>query len=933
MDKHNYLQNADISVIEQLYKEYLENRDTLDQSWQNFFDGFDFAQKVYNSPNSLTELEAEQYDKEFQVINLIDEYRRRGHLFTETNPVRKRRNYKPSLDIERFGLSDADMNTVFQAGKQIGIGAATLKDILNHLKITYCKSIGTEFMFLRVPEMVHWISTRLEKNKNTPEFSVEEKKNIFDKLNKAAGFENFIHHKFIGQKRFSLEGAETLIPALTTLIEYGAETGISEIVLGMAHRGRLNVLTNVMQKPYENIFSEFTGTYYDDKITLGDVKYHLGYDSQVITKNGKKVKLNIVPNPSHLEAADAVVEGIARAKADKKYEQDYNKICPIIIHGDAAIAGQGVVYEVIQMSKLKGYETGGSIHFVINNQIGFTTNYIDARSSTYCTDVAKVTKSPVFHVNGDDVEALLHVVKIAIDYRQKYHHDVFIDILCYRKFGHNEGDEPRFTQPLLYKAILQHPNPREVYAAKLIKEGIYNNEEIEQIRKDFNDLLEQKFKRLNPQISIQLFLKDDWKKYKNAQDEDFEKVYNTKVEKKKLIKLAETLNHQPEDKKFISKLSRITNERKKLLSENKVNWALGELLAYASLVDQGVQVRLSGQDSERGTFAHRHAAFYIEDTDEKYTPLKHISNKQAPFYVYNSPLNEYGVLGFEYGYSLATPESLTLWEAQFGDFSNVAQPVIDQFISSAEEKWGLMNGLVMLLPHGYEGQGPEHSSARIERFLALAANNNIQVANCSTPANFFHILRRQILRDFRTPLIIFTPKSLLRHPDCISSLDDLAEGHFRKVIDDNDVDTKNVKRLILCTGKIYYELLARKKELKAKDIAIVRIEELHPFPQQDLCKILTKYKDADQKLWVQEEPLNMGAWQYINSYFVEMKLSPIGRTTSGSPAHGLTGLHKIGQEEIISKAFGEFKDEYNTCNFDCLIRKPQNKISSIIKLG
>jgi 2-oxoglutarate dehydrogenase E1 component len=922
MDKYSYLQNADIDTIDKLYQEYLIDPKSIDESWQKFFEGFEFAQKHYKASSSS------EFDKEFKVINLIEGYRKRGHLFTETNPVRERRKYEPTLDVTTFGLSEADLDTVFQAGTQIGIGPAKLRDIVEHLKSTYCRSVGSEYMFIRIPEILNWFSTRLEKNKNTPEFTSEEKKNIFFHLNHASGFENFIHRKFIGQKRFSLEGAEVLIPALDYLIDYGADLNVEEIVMGMAHRGRLNVLANVMQKPYEDIFSEFTGKSYDENISLGDVKYHLGYDNLVTTTKGKKVKLNIVPNPSHLETVDPVVEGISRAKIDRKYQSDFNKLCPVLIHGDAAIAGQGVVYEVIQMSQLKGYKTGGTIHFVINNQVGFTTNYLDARSSTYSTDIAKVTKAPIFHVNGDDVEALLHTVKIALDYRQKYHHDVFIDILCYRKFGHNEGDEPRFTQPVLYKAIANHPNPRDIYAKKLVDEGIYTEEQVKIYQQDYNETLEEKLKLVHAQINIKQFMGDDWQEYHHPNSKDFSTNISTRVKKEKLLKLAETINHQPEDKKFIKKLKRITDERKKLLENNKIDWALGELLAYASLVDEGKQVRLSGQDSERGTFAHRHAAFYMEDTDEKFIPLKHVSENQAPFYVYNSPLNEYGVLGFEYGYAMATPNGLTLWEAQFGDFNNVAQPIIDQYISSAEEKWGLMNGLVMLLPHGYEGQGPEHSSARMERFLMLATNNNMQIANCTTPANFFHILRRQVLRDFRNPLIIFTPKSLLRHPDCFSTLDELEEGVFQRVIDDDDVDVDEVKRLAFCTGKIYYELLARKRELGAKDIAIIRVEELHPFPKQEISEIIAKYKNTILSLWVQEEPENMGAWNYVKNSFPEANLIPAARIPSGSPAHGLSGLHTLGQQELINKVFRKCNCELNNdyCNLDCVDGKSRKAI-------
>ena len=922
MDKHSFLQNIDIELVEKTYQEYLKNHDEVEDSWRKFFDGFEFAQKHYKTSASKI------LDKEFNVIKLIEGYRRRGHLFTETNPVRERRKYRPTLNIETFGLAEKDLDTVFQAGTQIGIGQASLRSIISHLEATYCLSIGSEFMFIRIPEILKWFYTRLEHNKNTPTFNPEEKKQIYFHLNMASGFENFIHKKFIGQKRFSLEGAEALIPALSMLIEQGAEGGIEEFILGMSHRGRLNVLANVLQKPYEDIFSEFSGKSYHESISLGDVKYHLGYGNTITTTKGKKVRLNIVPNPSHLEAADPIVEGISRAKIDKKYNNNYNKLCPILIHGDAAIAGQGVVYEIIQMSQLKGYKTGGTIHFVINNQVGFTTNYLDARSSTYSTDVAKVTKAPIFHVNGDDVEALLHTVKIALDYRQQFHHDVFIDILCYRKYGHNEGDEPRFTQPLLYKAIANHPNPREIYSSKLIKEGIYSVEQIKIYQKDYNETLEGKLKLVDGKLKIKKFLIEDWGGFHHPGDEDVAKNYHTGVDKAKLIKLAETINHQPEDKKFIKKLSRITEERKKLLKNNKVDWALGELLAYASILTEGKQVRLSGQDVERGTFAHRHAAFYMEDTAEKYIPLKNLTKDQADFFVFNSPLNEYGVLGFEYGYALATPDGLTVWEAQFGDFINVAQVIIDQYISSAEEKWGLMNGLVLLLPHGYEGQGPEHSSARIERFLSMAVNNNMQIANCTTPANFFHILRRQIVTNYRIPLIVFTPKSLLRHPECISSLDELENGLFERVIDDKDVDIDEVKRIVFCSGKIYYELLVRKRELKARDVAIIRIEELHPFPHQKLKAILAKYKNALLKLWVQEEPENMGPWRYVQNEFPEADLVPVARLASGSPAHGLSGLHMLGQQEIINKVFRrcncEFKYDY--CSLECVEGKSRQEI-------
>ncbi|MFC2152989.1 2-oxoglutarate dehydrogenase E1 component, partial [Bacteroidota bacterium] len=745
-------------------------------------------------------------------------------------PVRTRRKYTPTLEIENYGLERGDLTMTFQAGNNIGVGPATLQKIIEHLETTYCQSIGAEYMFIRDPEIINWFQNKMEPVKNIPTFNVEERKHIFYHLNHAVGFENFIHKKFIGQKRFSLEGAESLIPALDAVIEKGAELGIEEFIIGMSHRGRLNVLANILEKPAEDIFAEYLGEEFDDEIALGDVKYHLGYGNTISTDKGKKVRLNLAPNPSHLEAVGPVVQGIAKAKIWGKYNHDYNKLASIIIHGDAAIASQGVVYETIQMSQLKGYRTGGTIHLVINNQVGFTTNYLDGRSSTYCTDIGKVTKSPIFHVNGDDAEALIYTIKLAMEYRHTFHTDVFIDILCYRKHGHNEGDEPRFTQPLLYKEIGKHPNPRDIYANYLVENNIYENEEIETLKLDYNNYLEEKLElaKKSKKLHIKQFLIEDWQKYHHAENGEFETSPETGIDKKVIKAVAHKLNHPPKDLKFFKKAQKLLDDRNNMMKNEKLDWAMAELLAYGTLLAEGHPVRLSGQDSERGTFSHRHSALIIEDTDQKYIPLKNIGDDQAPFHVFNSPLSEYAVLGFEYGYALAVPEGLTIWEAQFGDFNNVAQVIIDQYISSAEEKWGLMNGLTLFLPHGYEGQGPEHSSARIERFLSLCANNNMQVVNITTPANFFHVLRRQVHRDFTLPLIVFTPKSLLRHPKCISSLDDLAKDKFNEVIDDKDVIIDEVRRVIFCTGKIYYDLLAKKEEYNANDIALVRIEQLYP---------------------------------------------------------------------------------------------------------
>ena len=918
MDEFSFLGNNDIESIEKLYEQFRNDPQSVDISWQQFFRGYEFARKIYPEEGTMQSL---HLDKEFKVINLINGYRKRGHLFTKTNPVRARRLYTPTLDIQNYGLDERDLDAVFQAGSEIGLGPATLRNIIHFLEQTYCESIGSEYMFIRKPERISWLQNKIENPEYRVHFNTDEKKKIFNLLNKAVGFEQFIHNKFTGQKRFSLEGTETLIPALHYIIEKGSELGISEFTIGMAHRGRLNVLGNILKKPYENIFQEFIAEAYDESVELGDVKYHLGFGNRYELESGATIDLNLAPNPSHLEAVSAVIQGISRARIDHKYNKDFTKLAPILIHGDAAIAGQGVVYEVIQMMDLNGYRTGGTIHIVINNQVGFTTNYLDARSSTYSTDVAKVTKCPIFHVNGDDVEALVHTVKMAMEYRQSFYTDVFIDILSYRKYGHNEGDEPRYTQPTLYKAIASHPNPREIYSKQLIKENVYTSEEIEKIKSDFTAFLEEKYDISTKlgKVKIQQFLHGDWKNYHYSSQVEFDQQVPDEISRELLEYIGNKICQLPEDEKFITKTYKLVENRKKMLEQNKLDWAMGELLAYGTLVYEGYPVRISGQDSVRGTFAHRHASHVIEETDKTFTPLKYIDNKQASFNIYNSPLSEYGVLGFEYGYALASPESLTIWEAQFGDFHNVAQVIIDQYIASAEEKWGLMNGLVLFLPHGFEGQGPEHSSARVERFLSLAARSNMHITLPTTPGNLYHLLRQQILRNFRVPLIIFTPKSLLRHPECTSTLEELAGGRFYPVIDDQDVDVEEVRRIVFCSGKIYYDLLERKKEFAARDIALIRIEQLHPFPIKEIESLLKKYKNSLLNLWVQEEPINMGAWRHVADEFKDYDIYPIARQASGSPATGLAKIHQMQQQEIINKVFRECICELQNkyCGLQC----------------
>ena len=903
MDKFSLVGNQEIGAIEELYKSYLQNPQDIDESWCNFFEGFELARKSYDE-KSTNLVDKSQLEKEFCILNLINGYRQRGHLFTRTNPVRRRRQYTPTLDYRNFGLVESDLNVIFEAGKEIGIGAASLGSIISHLEQTYCESIGVEFLYMRQPELIEWLKRKMEITRNTEKLSVEEQKEIFNHLKEAAGFENFIHKKFVGAKRFSLEGTEGLIPALNAIIEHGVLLGLEEYVIGISHRGRLNVLANILKKPYENIFKEFYATEYEDGIVLGDVKYHLGFDKEVITRKGSKVKLSLLPNPSHLETVAPLAEGMVRAKIDFIHEGDYNKIAPIIIHGDAAIAGQGVVYEVVQMSLLPGYITGGTIHIVVNNQIGFTTDYLDARSSTYCTDVAKITRSPVFHVNGDDAEAIIFTVKMALEFRQHFHSDVFIDILSYRKYGHNEGDEPRFTQPFLYKAIAQHPNPRDVYASKLIESGVMTQQEVLVEIENFNQHLEEKYEisKSIEKVKIKSFLVEEYKSYRFPEPAEINST-PTAVSEIKLKALAEKINTLPDEQKFFGKIIKLLADRRQLISDNKVDWALAEQLAFATLLAEGIPVRLSGQDSERGTFSHRHAAIVMEEGNEKYFPLKNISPDQAKFSVYNSPLNEYGVMGFEYGYSLFYPKGLTIWEAQFGDFSNVAQVIIDQYISSAGEKWGLMNGLVLFLPHGYEGQGSEHSSGRIERMLSLCTNYNMQVMMPTTPANMFHLLRRQVLGDIRIPMIVFTPKSLLRHPLVISPIEHLTSHEFLEIISDDKVLPGKAEVLIFTSGKIYYELLERREKLERKNYAIIRIEQLFPFPSEEIRTIKFQNPNARRVLWVQDEPANMGVWPYISRKYPELELELISRAESASPATGLLEKHKRSLERILNAVF------------------------------
>lgn len=924
MKDFQFVTNSHPSYIEELYKEFVANPQNVDPEYKKFFEGFDFAStkvavedsvsKVANSNNSSTQQPSNipttsSLDKEFAVYQLIRAYRKRGHLVSNTNPIRKRKDRHANLELEHFGLTDADLEKDFSAGQFFGLGKTKLKDIISHLQTVYTSTVGIEYTYINNEEMCKWVQDEFEKVMLN-DISLEKKKRILEKLNEGVIFEKFLHTKFIGQKRFSLEGGESTIAALDAIITEAAENDVQEVVMGMAHRGRLNILANILHKTYEQIFTEFEGAPPEDTtMGSGDVKYHLGFKSDVTTLHDKKINLQLTPNPSHLEAVDPLVEGFARAKADVLYNSDFDKILPILIHGDASIAGQGIVYEVLQMSNLRGYYTGGTIHFVINNQIGFTTNWDDARSADYSTSVASMLQAPVFHVNGDDPEAVVKVSELAFRFRQKFNRDVFIDMVCYRKHGHNEGDDPKFTQPELYALIDKHQNPREIYSQKLIQNGSVDSALATEMEKAFwsnlqdrLDEVKQKplpYTRQEPEMA--------WAALRRATDEDFHKSPNTAITNEQLKSVFDALMKIPEGFTPLKKVQKIIDEKIKLYNDNQqIDWATGELLSYGSLLLEGNDVRMSGQDVERGTFSHRHAVIYDEAKTARHNRLSKIAEKQGAFRIYNSLLSEYAVLGFEYGYALANPNSLVIWEAQFGDFCNGAQTIIDQFIAGAETKWGKMNGMVMLLPHGYEGQGPEHSSARMERFLQLSAENNMYITNCTTAANFFHALRRQLKLEFRKPMINFSPKANLRLNKAYSKIEEFTNGGFKEIIDDELVkENRAIKRVLLCTGKIYYDLLDYKTTNNRDDVALVRLEQIHPLPTQQLTELYqTKYRGA-QFVWVQEEPRNMGAASFLKMNIDEstIKLGYLTRSSSASTATGFAKKHAEEQKALVENAF------------------------------
>jgi 2-oxoglutarate dehydrogenase E1 component len=904
MDKYSYISNADVGYLDQLYQNYKKDPSSVDSTWQKFFEGYDFSVQRYGENGSASD--DPKTIKETQVRNLIFAYRSFGHLVSKTNPVRERRNHNVQFDHKSVGLTDADLDVEFDVAAEIGMQRSTLRKIVEKLKAIYHGPIGFEYNFIGNDDVRRWFFQKCEHEYYTYNPSLDEKKRILGKLNEAVVFENFLHTKFLGQKRFSLEGGENTIPALQTIINKAAELDVKEVVIGMAHRGRLNVLSNILGKTYEQIFTEFEGNVNPD-LTMGDgdVKYHLGYASNLTSPSGKKIYVKLTPNPSHLEAVDPLVLGYTRGQIDDEYNEELSKAMAILIHGDAAVAGQGIVYEVVQMSGLPGYTTGGTIHFVINNQVGFTTDYDDARTSVYCTDIAKIVDAPVLHVNGDDAEAVNFAANLAVEYRQKFGQDIFIDLLCYRRHGHNESDEPKFTQPKLYNLIAKHPNPREVYVKKLIERADVDAALADEMDKSFRNQLQDRLNEVKqkPLPYKPQKIEAEWEKMKRATPADFDESPKTGIKQSAIDKVGKALSTIPENFKPIKQIEKLLKDRQAAFFDDKVlGWAEAELLAYGSLLLDGTPVRMSGQDVKRGTFSHRHAYFFDMNTNAPYCGLDNIEKGQQKFHIYNSLLSEFGVLGFEYGYAMSSPHALVLWEAQFGDFVNGAQVMIDQFISSAESKWQRMNGLVMLLPHGYEGQGPEHSSCRPERFLQLSAEYNMIVANPTTPANFFHLLRRQVTWPFRKPCIVLSPKSLLRHPAVVSPVKEFSDGVFKEVIDDANVTAKDVKRIIFCSGKIYYDLLEVQSKKKTKDAAIVRLEQLHPFPEKQVNAIIKKYKGA-KLVFVQEEPANMGYASYILRMMPKADMEYVSRKASASPATGYSKVHKAEQEKIVNKAF------------------------------
>lgn len=893
-------QPSETSYLETLYDLYISQPQSVDPSWQKFFRSLETTSAPIEKAASSEE---NALAKKGRIERLIETYRRFGHLIANVNPILLKKNPEPAqLKLDWIGFSQNELNQLFPTMNLLPEKEAPLSHLIQALQNLYCRQIGFEFKELN-PEMELWIQQRIESPNFQKELSEQQKLMILNFLNKSELFETFLHTKYVGQTRFSLEGGETLIPMLALLFEKGAQEGIQEAIIGMSHRGRLNVLANIMNKSYTQILAEFDAGYIPDPSEgMGDVKYHKGYSADFVLSNGKKVSITLPPNPSHLESVCPVVEGLARAKQFlSNDEPDRTKILPILIHGDAAVSGQGVVYETLQLSQLNGYKTGGTLHFVINNQIGFTTIPQDSRSTCYCTSIARAFGMPVFHVNAEDPDGCVRTTLLALEIRQRFHCDVFIDLNCYRKYGHNEGDEPAFTQPLEYQIIRKKRPIRQLYHDQLIQQGIIKKEMIDKLEDDFKKDMQEAYEKA----------KDKSKKARsedNLQAVQEKHIAPENLTKELLITIVEKFSRIPNDFKIHPKVESLVRDRLQIVKENKpIDWGLAEFLAFATLLWDGKPIRLSGQDSGRGTFSQRHALWVDQAKEQEYYPLAHLKENQGRFEVYNSSLSEMAVLGFDYGYSIACTEGLTIWEAQYGDFNNGAQIIIDQYISSGEEKWGQRSGIVLFLPHGYEGQGPEHSSGRLERFLSLSGNQNMFIVNPTTPAQHFHLLRRQVYSNAIKPLIVFTPKALLRLPLCTSSLDELIQGSFQPIIDESE-KVDSVKRLVLCSGHVYYDLIAKRTKEKLKGVAIIRIEQLSPLDEQRLKSIVDRYGHVKECMWVQEEPQNMGAWSYIQPYLTKllptgMALQYAGRKASATPATGSRYYHEQEQNQILNQVF------------------------------
>lgn len=920
---------SNAGFIEEMYEQYLENPDSVDESWRTKFNTLDtgaghdiphspiidrFAQLAKTSPGRLAALQGiteESIKKQSAVARLINHYRVSGHQLATNNPLGNPEQTIPDLEISYYGLSEPDMDTVFDTGTLYGVNKLPLREILSILKEIYCGNIGIEYMHIADTDIKKWIKNHLEGSRANLNIKPDFKKWILKLLTAAEGIEKFLHRKYVGQKRFSLEGGECLIPMLDELIQRSGSQGVKEIVIGMAHRGRLNVLINTLGKSPATLFGEFEGTHTETPgVNSGDVKYHLGFSSDVETPGGP-VHLALAFNPSHLEIINPVVEGSVRARQDRYRNNTKNDVIPILIHGDAAFSGQGVVMETLNMSETRAFSTGGTVHIIINNQIGFTTsNPQDARSTPYCTDVANMIQAPVFHVNGDDPEAVMFVTQMALDYRMTFNRDVVIDLVCYRRHGHNEADEPASTQPIMYQKIRNHPTTRQIYADQLIAENVITPEQSLAMEQDYQNLLESGKVVSRPILDESVYYFHSYsKQWHSFFSNDWEIPCDTSVSLDRIRFLNDQLQCLPTGFELHPRVAKIMENRRKMAAgASPLDWGFAENLAYAALLTDGKKIRITGQDVGRGTFFHRHAIVYNQLHQELHIPLQHLDSEQAEFQIYDSLLSEAGVLGFEYGYSTTEPDALVIWEAQFGDFANSAQVVIDQFISSGETKWGRLSGLVMLLPHGFEGQGPEHSSARLERYLQLCAEQNMQVCVPTTPAQQFHLLRRQILRPYRKPLVIMSPKSLLRHKLAVSTLEDLTTSQFQPILGEIDeIKAKQVTRVILCSGKVYYDLLEARRHDNLDHVAIIRIEQLYPFPLKLLIQELKNYPKMNELIWCQEEPDNQGAWYQIKHRFMDLidhkiDLNYAGRPHSASPAVGTFGTHIEQQKTLVESA-------------------------------